>query len=81
MESYQLIKSDNIYLEYIFEATSYEDLIYRYALVESDVLPPEQQNAIIRKLELPVAALVHSGGKSLHAERPLYQSHRHSCHI
>ena len=21
------------------------------------------------------------GGKSLHAERPLYQSHRHSCHI
>lgn len=40
---------------------------YRYALVESDVLPPEQQNAIIRKLELPVAALVHSGGKSLHA--------------
>lgn len=40
---------------------------YRYALVESDTLPIEKQNAIIRELELPVAALVHSGGKSLHA--------------
>lgn len=40
---------------------------YRYCLVESDQLPLEQQNAIIRKLELPVACLVSSGGKSLHA--------------
>lgn len=40
---------------------------FRYALVESDTLPIAQQNAIIRALELPVAALVHSGGKSLHA--------------
>lgn len=40
---------------------------FRYALVESDTLPVETQNAIIRELELPVAALVHSGGKSLHA--------------
>ena len=40
---------------------------YRYALVESDTIPIEQQNAIIRELELPVACLVHSGGKSLHA--------------
>ncbi len=40
---------------------------FRYALVESDTLPIERQNAIIRELELPVAALVHSGGKSLHA--------------
>lgn len=40
---------------------------YRYALVESDTLPVEKQNALIRELELPVAALVHSGGKSLHA--------------
>ena len=40
---------------------------FRYALVESDTLPIEKQNAIIRELELPVAALVHSGGKSLHA--------------
>lgn len=40
---------------------------YRYALVESDTMPVEQQNAIIRELELPVACLVHSGGKSLHA--------------
>lgn len=40
---------------------------FRYALVESDTLTIEKQNAIIRELELPVAALVHSGGKSLHA--------------
>ena len=40
---------------------------YRYALVESDTMPIEQQNAIIRELELPVACLVHSGGKSIHA--------------
>lgn len=40
---------------------------FRYALVESDSIPVEKQNAIIRELELPVAALVHSGGKSLHA--------------
>lgn len=40
---------------------------YRYALVESDSMAIEEQNAAIRKLELPVACLVHSGGKSLHA--------------
>ncbi len=40
---------------------------FRYALVESDTVPVEKQNAIIRELELPVAALVHSGGKSIHA--------------
>lgn len=40
---------------------------YRYALVESDAVDLERQNAIIRELELPVACLVHSGRKSLHA--------------
>lgn len=40
---------------------------FRYALVESDNVDLEKQNAIIRELELPVAALVYSGGKSLHA--------------
>lgn len=40
---------------------------FRYALVESDEMEIDRQNAIIRELELPVAALVHSGGKSLHA--------------
>ena len=40
---------------------------YRYALVESDDMDIEKQNAILRELELPIAALVHSGGKSLHA--------------
>ncbi len=40
---------------------------FRYALVESDSMEIEKQNAIIRELELPVACLVHSGKKSLHA--------------
>ena len=40
---------------------------YRFALVESDHMELEQQNALIRELELPVAALVYSGGKSIHA--------------
>ena len=40
---------------------------FRYALVESDKMDVEKQNAIIRELELPVAALVFSGGKSVHA--------------
>lgn len=40
---------------------------FRYALVESDSLPIEKQYAVIKQLELPVAALTHSGGKSLHA--------------
>lgn len=40
---------------------------FKYALVESDTIEINQQNALIRELELPVACLVHSGGKSLHA--------------
>lgn len=40
---------------------------FRYTLVESDSMEIEKQNAVIRELELPVACLVHSGGKSLHA--------------
>lgn len=40
---------------------------YRYALVESDSMEIEKQNAILRELELPIACLVHSGKKSLHA--------------
>ena len=40
---------------------------FRYALVESDNVDIEKQNALIRELELPVAALVYSGKKSLHA--------------
>lgn len=40
---------------------------FRYALVESDSMELDKQNAIIRELELPVACLVYSGKKSLHA--------------
>ena len=40
---------------------------FRYALVESDSTDLERQNAIIRELKLPVAVLVYSGKKSVHA--------------
>ena len=40
---------------------------FRYALVESDSMEIDKQHALIRELELPVACLVHSGKKSLHA--------------
>lgn len=40
---------------------------FKYALVESDSMPIAEQNAVLRELELPIACLVHSGGKSLHA--------------
>lgn len=40
---------------------------FRYALVESDDMELDKQNAILRELELPIAVLMYSGGKSLHA--------------
>ena len=40
---------------------------FRYALVESDSMELDKQNAIIRELELPVACMVYSGKKSIHA--------------
>ena len=36
---------------------------YRYALVESDHMEIDQQNATLRELELPIACLVYSGKK------------------
>lgn len=53
---------------------------YRYALVECDNMAPGKQQAIIRQLELPCAALVYSGGKSIHAivrvDAPDYAEYR-----
>lgn len=40
---------------------------FRFALVESDAIPVEKQHEIMLALELPIAALVDSGNKSLHA--------------
>ncbi|MCC8181635.1 MAG: AAA family ATPase [Clostridiales bacterium] len=40
---------------------------FHFALVESDTLSIEEQERLYRKLELPIAVLVYSGGKSLHA--------------
>lgn len=53
---------------------------YNYALVESDEMPIEEQYATLKALELPIACLVHSGGKSLHAivkvDAPDYREYR-----
>ncbi len=40
---------------------------FEYALVESDDMPISEQDATYRRLELPIACLVSSGGKSIHA--------------
>lgn len=40
---------------------------FRYALVESDDMPIDEQYKKYTELQLPIACLVHSGGKSLHA--------------
>ena len=40
---------------------------FDFALVESDEMPLEEQYAFYQALELPIACLVSSGGKSLHA--------------
>ncbi len=53
---------------------------FRYALVESDCMTLEEQNALIRELELPVAIMVYTGGKSIHAivkvDAPNYDEYR-----
>jgi regulatory protein RepA len=40
---------------------------YRHTLIESDVLTIEEQRRLYKKLNLPISAMVHSGGKSVHA--------------
>lgn len=40
---------------------------FRHVLAESDTIPMDKQLAIIRALNLPCSAIVHSGGKSIHA--------------
>ncbi len=53
---------------------------FRYALVESDSMAIEEQQAVIRELELPVAVMVYSGGKSIHSivkvDAPNYDEYR-----
>ena len=40
---------------------------YRYALVESDTLSLGQQISIMEEMQLPIAVMLYSGGKSIHA--------------
>jgi RecA-family ATPase len=40
---------------------------YSYCLIESDDLPIKEQEEIFKRLNLPIATMVYSGGKSVHA--------------
>jgi RecA-family ATPase len=40
---------------------------YRHALIESDKIPKDRQERILRDSGLPIAALIDSGGSSIHA--------------
>lgn len=40
---------------------------FDYALIESDSMSISEQDALLRKYQLPIATLTYSGGKSLHA--------------
>jgi RecA-family ATPase len=40
---------------------------HRYVLIESDTLPKDKQERFYRKYELPIACMVDSAGKSIHA--------------
>lgn len=40
---------------------------YRFALLESDDMPLEEQVSFLRKSELPITVMTFSGGKSVHA--------------
>jgi hypothetical protein len=40
---------------------------FRFVLVESDALPLDLQIGVLVRVKLPIFALVHSGGKSVHA--------------
>ena len=42
-------------------------------------MPIAEQNAVLRELELPIACLVHSGGKSLHAIVRIEANDMESC--
>lgn len=53
-----------------FDGTGINDknvTAFRFGLVECDDVPIPEQYAMYKKLKLPIAALVHSGSKSLHA--------------
>lgn len=55
MKAYQLTEGQNVYLEYVFEASSYEELVYRYAIVEQIIDYNNEQienyNELIKKNE------------------------------
>ena len=49
---------------------------YTYALAEADSMPIEEQKKLLINLKLPIAALVESGGKSVHAVVKIGASNR-----
>ena len=55
IQAYQVTDGENVYLEYVFDATSYEELVYRYAIVEQILDYNNEQidkyNSLIKKNE------------------------------
>jgi len=55
IQAYQLADGENVYLEYVFAAKSYEELVYRYAIVEQILEYNDEQiekyNDLINKNE------------------------------
>ncbi len=55
LKTYQLTDGSNVYLEYVFDAKSYEELVYRYAIVEQIIDYNNEQidkyNDLIKKNE------------------------------
>ncbi|MEJ0000850.1 MAG: hypothetical protein WDO13_17795 [Verrucomicrobiota bacterium] len=47
--------------------TDQDVMAYRFAVLESDILPFDLQLSVLARLPLPVAAITFSGGKSFHA--------------
>ncbi len=43
IKTYQISQNENVYLEYVFDAASYEDLVYRYAIIEQVMNYQEEQ--------------------------------------
>lgn len=50
---------------------------FRWTLIESDEMDLNSQYAMLKNLQLPIKALVYSGGKSIHAIVPIHARNNH----
>lgn len=58
---------------------------YKYALVESDTVSIPEQESLLREFKLPIAVMINSGGKSIHAivrvDAPDYEEYKKRVHF